>query len=59
MKYTLIAEDEYGGSKTTREFTDGSLKPTNRDLDVAISGNGFFINASLVRSTPICELIYF
>ncbi len=29
-------------SGTTREFTDGSLKPTNRDLDVAISGNGFF-----------------
>jgi flagellar basal-body rod protein FlgG len=29
-------------SGTTREFTDGSLKPTGRNLDVAISGNGFF-----------------
>ena len=47
MKYTLIAEDEYGGSKTTREFTEDFLPHVLTEMELFLKGAGFIFNGNL------------
>jgi hypothetical protein len=47
MKYTLIAEDEYGGSKTTREFTEDFLPHVLTEIELFLKGAGFIFNGNL------------
>jgi hypothetical protein len=47
MKYTLIAEDEYGGSKTTREFTEDFLPHVLGEIELFLKGAGFIFNGNL------------
>jgi hypothetical protein len=47
MKYTLIAEDEYGGSKTTREFTEDFLPHVLTEIELFLKGAGFVFNGNL------------
>jgi hypothetical protein len=47
MKYTLIAEDEYGGSKTTREFTEDFLPHVLTEIEMFLKGAGFIFNGNL------------
>jgi len=47
MKYTLIAEDEYGGSKTTREFTEDYLPHVLTEMELFLKGAGFIFNGNL------------
>jgi len=47
MKYTLIAEDEYGGSKTTREFTEDFLPHVLTEMEMFLKGAGFIFNGNL------------
>jgi hypothetical protein len=47
MKYTLIAEDEYGGSKTTREFTEDYLPNVLTEIELFLKGAGFIFNGNL------------
>lgn len=48
---TLLLEG--GKVKTQRDFTQGSLEPTGRDLDISIQGDGFFQVAVKVGSTTV------
>jgi len=47
MKYTLIAEDEYGGSKTTREFTEDYLPNVLTEIELFLKGAGFVFDGNL------------
>lgn len=47
MKYTLIAEDEYSGAKTTREFTNDYLPNVLTELELFLKGAGFDFNGNL------------
>jgi len=47
MKYTLIAEDEYGGSKTTREFEADYLPDVLTEVELFLKGAGFVFNGNL------------
>lgn len=47
MKYTLIAEDEYGGSKTTREFTEVYLPNVLTEMELFLKGAGFVFDGNL------------
>jgi hypothetical protein len=47
MKYTLIAEDEYGGSKTTREFTEDFLPHVLTEIELFLKGAGFIFDGNL------------
>jgi hypothetical protein len=47
MKYTLIAEDQYGGSKTTREFTEDFLPHVLTEIELFLKGAGFVFNGNL------------
>ena len=47
MKYTLIAEDTYGGSKTTREFEADYLPNVLEELELFLKGAGFIFNGNL------------
>ena len=47
MKYTLIAEDTYGGSKTTREFEADYLPNVLEELELFLKGAGFVFDGNL------------
>jgi hypothetical protein len=47
MKYTLIAEDEFGGSKTTREFTEDFLPHVLGEIELFLKGAGFVFDGNL------------
>jgi hypothetical protein len=47
MKYTLIAEDEIGGSKTTREFTEDYLPHVLTEIELFLKGAGFVFDGNL------------
>lgn len=47
MKYTLIAEDEYGGSTTTREFQVDYLPEVLSEIELFLKGAGFIFNGNL------------
>jgi len=47
MKYTLIAEDEYGGSTTTREFSEDYLPHVLNEIELFLKGAGFVFNGNL------------
>jgi hypothetical protein len=47
MKYTLIAEDEFGGSKTTREFQADYLPDVLSEVELFLKGAGFVFNGNL------------
>jgi hypothetical protein len=47
MKYTLIAEDEFGGSKTTREFEADYLPDVLTEVELFLKGAGFVFNGNL------------
>ena len=47
MKYTLIAKDEYGGSKTTREFEADYLPDVLTEVELFLKGTGFVFNGTL------------
>jgi hypothetical protein len=47
MKYTLIAEDEYGDSKTTREFTEDYLPHVLTEIELFLKGAGFVFDGNL------------
>lgn len=47
MKYTLIAEDEFGGSTTTREFQSDFLPDVLSEVELFLRGAGFFFEGNL------------
>jgi len=47
MKYTLIAEDEFGGSTTTREFQVDFLPDVLSEIELFLKGAGFVFNGNL------------
>jgi hypothetical protein len=47
MKYTLIAEDKWGGSKITREFEGDFLPDVLSELELFLKGAGFVFNGHL------------
>jgi hypothetical protein len=47
MKYTLIAEDDFGGSTTTREFTADFLPDVLSEIELFLKGAGFVFNGNL------------
>ena len=47
MKYTLIAEDEFGGSRTTREFQADYLPDVLSEVELFLKGAGFVFNGNL------------
>ena len=47
MKYTLIAEDDFGGSRTTREFTADYLPDVLSEVELFLRGAGFFFTGNL------------
>lgn len=47
MKYTLIAEDEFGGAKTTREFQADYLPDVLSEVELFLRGAGFFFTGNL------------
>jgi hypothetical protein len=47
MKYTLIAEDEFGGSKTTREFNVDYLPDVLSEVELFLKGAGFVFDGNL------------
>ena len=47
MKYTLIAEDEFGGSSTTREFQVDYLPEVLSEIELFLKGAGFVFNGNL------------
>ena len=47
MKYTLIAEDEFGGSTTTREFTEDFLPHVLTEIELFLKGAGFVFSGNL------------
>lgn len=47
MKYTLIAEDTWDGSKTTREFEVDALPEVLSEVELFLRGAGFFFDGTL------------
>jgi hypothetical protein len=47
MKYTLIAEDEFGGSSTTREFQVDYLPDVLSEIELFLKGAGFVFSGNL------------
>ena len=47
MKYILIAEDEFGGAKTTREFQADFLPDVLSEVELFLRGAGFFFTGNL------------
>ena len=47
MKYTLIAEDTWDGSKTTREFEVEALPQVLSEVELFLRGAGFFFDGNL------------
>jgi hypothetical protein len=47
MKYTLIAEDTWDGSKTTREFEVDTLPEVLKEVELFLRGAGFFFDGNL------------
>jgi hypothetical protein len=47
MKYTLIAEDEFGSSTTTREFQADYLPEVLSEIELFLKGSGFVFNGNL------------
>ena len=47
MKYTLIAEDEFGGSTTTREFQVDFLPDVLSEIELFLKGAGFVFSGNL------------
>jgi hypothetical protein len=47
MKYTLIAEDEFGGSTTTREFQVDYLPDVLSEIELFLKGAGFVFDGNL------------
>jgi hypothetical protein len=47
MKYTLIAEDTWDGSKTTREFEVDALPEVLTEIELFLRGAGFFFDGNL------------
>ena len=47
MKYTLIAEDEFGGSTTTREFQVDFLPDVLSEIELFLKGAGFVFDGNL------------
>jgi hypothetical protein len=47
MKYTLIAEDTWGGSKTTREFEVDALPEVLKEVELFLRGVGFYFDGNL------------
>lgn len=47
MKYTLIAEDEFGGATTTREFQADYLPDVLSEVELFLRGAGFFFTGNL------------
>ena len=47
MKYTLIAEDDFGGSTTTREFNADSLPAVLTEFELFLRGAGFYFDGNL------------
>ena len=47
MKYTLIAEDTWNGSKTTREFEVDALAEVLSEVELFLHGAGFFFDGNL------------
>ena len=47
MKYTLIAEDDFDGSKTTREFQADFLPDVLSEVELFLRGAGFFFDGNL------------
>jgi hypothetical protein len=47
MKYTLIAEDEFGNSSTTREFNVDYLPDVLSEVELFLKGAGFVFNGNL------------
>jgi hypothetical protein len=47
MKYTLIAEDEFGGATTTREFQADFLPDVLSEVELFLRGAGFFFTGNL------------
>ena len=47
MKYTLIAEDEFGGAKNTREFQADYLPDVLSEVELFLKGAGFVFNGNL------------
>ena len=47
MKYTLIAEDTWNGSKTTREFEVDALPEVLSEVELFLRGAGFFFDGNL------------
>jgi len=47
MKYTLIAEDEFGGSSTTREFQVDFLPDVLSEIELFLKGAGFVFSGNL------------
>ena len=47
MKYTLTAEDEFGGSTTTREFQVDYLPDVLLEIELFLKGAGFVFDGNL------------
>jgi hypothetical protein len=47
MKYTLIAENTWDGSKTTREFEVDALPEVLSEVELFLRGVGFFFDGNL------------
>ena len=47
MKYTLIAEDEFGSSTTTREFQADYLPDVLLEIELFLKGAGFVFDGNL------------
>jgi hypothetical protein len=47
MKYTLIAEDEFEGATTTREFTADYLPDVLSEVELFLKGAGFVFDGNL------------
>ena len=47
MKYTLIAEDTWNGSKTTREFEVDALPQVLEEVELFLKGVGFVFDGNL------------
>ena len=47
MKYTLTAEDEFGGSTTTREFQVDFLPDVLSEIELFLKGAGFVFDGNL------------
>ena len=47
MKYTLIAEDNWNGSKTTREFEVDALPEVLTEIELFLKGAGFVFDGNL------------